>query len=80
MAALTMRRCVSPACAKAFAREVHPATLPGGLEDLGHRSLDALVAVAHDDHHTAQAATVQASKQLGPERLGFAVPSDPRVI
>jgi hypothetical protein len=36
------------------AHEVHPATLPGGLEHLRSRCLDAFVAVADHELHAAQ--------------------------
>ena len=52
--------------------EVHPATLPGCLEHLGHGCLDPLVAVADDQLHTPQTPAVQAAQELRPERLGLA--------
>src|SRR5205814_10206006 len=54
------------------AHEVHAAALPGRLEHLGCRGLDAFVAVADHEFHATQAAPVQAAQELGPERLGFA--------
>src|SRR5205814_10045753 len=54
------------------AHEVHAAALPGRLEHLGCRGLDAFVAVADHEFHATQAAPVQAAQELGHERLGFA--------
>jgi len=48
-----------------------PTTLPAGLQDLGDGRLDALVAVADDELHTAQATAVQAAQELRPEGLGL---------
>jgi hypothetical protein len=57
------------------AHEVHPATLPGGLEDLGDGGLDALVAVADDELDAAQAAPVQAAQELRPEGFSLLAPT-----
>ena len=53
------------------AHEVHPATLPGGLQYLGDGGLDALVAVADDQLDTTQAPAVQTAQKLRPEGLSL---------
>ena len=54
---------------QSVAHEVHPATLPSGLQNLGDGGLDALVAVADDQLDPTQAAAVEAAQKLRPERL-----------
>ena len=56
---------------QSVAHEVNPATLPGGLQNLGDGRLDALVAVADDQLDAAQTTAVQAAQKLRPEGFGL---------
>ena len=51
--------------------QVHPTTLPGGLEHLAGRRLDALMAVADHEPDATQASAVEAAQELRPERFGL---------
>ena len=53
------------------AHEVDAASLPGGAEDAGRGSLQALVVVGDHQPHAAQPAPGEAAQELGPEGLGL---------
>src|SRR5439155_25782601 len=53
------------------AHEVDTAALPGGVEHLGDRGLDAFVGVRDHQLDAAQPAPAQLAQEVGPERLGF---------
>jgi len=53
------------------AHEVDAATLPAGVEHLGHSGLDALAGVGDDELDAAQAAAGELAQERGPERLGL---------
>lgn len=53
------------------AHEVDAATLPAGIEHLGHGGLDAFVGVGHDQLDAAQAAAGELAQERRPERLGL---------
>src|SRR5271154_5587963 len=53
------------------AHGVNPAALPGGVDQLGDRRLDALVGIGDDQLDAAQAPPSQLAQELGPEGLGL---------
>ena len=56
---------------KRVAHEVHPATLPGGMQHFGDRRLDPFVAVGDRQLDATQATAGELAQEVGPERLGF---------
>jgi hypothetical protein len=52
------------------AHEVHAATLPTGVEQLGHGGLDALMGVGDDQLDPAQATAGELAQERRPKRLG----------
>jgi hypothetical protein len=56
-----------------LAQEVHRAALPGAVERLRDRSLQAGVRVGHDQLHAAETALDQAAEEAAPERLRLAL-------
>ena len=53
---------------------MNAAALPGGVQDLGDRRLEALVGVGDDQLDTPEATAAQGAQEVGPEgfRLGRA--------
>jgi len=54
-----------------IAHEVHPATLPGGVQDFGNRRLEPLMRIRDHQLDAAQAAPGQRAQKLDPEGLGL---------
>src|SRR3954451_6238679 len=50
---------------------MHPATLPGGAQNLGDGRLETFVSVGDDKLHAFQATTHQTAQKLDPEGGGF---------
>ena len=57
-----------------IAHEMHAAALPGGIQDLADRGLDALMGVGDYQLHAAQAPPRQLAQERGPERLRLGRP------
>src|SRR5918995_4258096 len=53
---------------------MHPATLPGGTQDLGDGGFQTFVGVGDDQLHALQAAAHQTAQELDPEGGGFRLP------
>ena len=56
------------------AHDIHPAALPGGIENLGDGGLQHLLRVGDHQLGAARTAPGQAAQELDPERFGLAVP------
>src|SRR6267143_2047204 len=54
-----------------IAHEVHPATLPGGVQDFGNRRLEPLMRIRDHQLDAAQAAPGQRAQKLDPEGLSL---------
>jgi len=52
-------------------QQPHPAPLPGGLEDLGDRTLQAAVGSAEHQLHAVKTAGLQRAQEVHPENLSF---------
>jgi hypothetical protein len=57
-----------------IAHEVHPATLPGGVQNFGNRRLEPLMRIRDHQLDAAQAAPGQRAQELDPEGLGLGGP------